>query len=112
MLLRASMLAAAPAPRFVLHGTEGSWVKRGLDPQEEAFPFEGRTIFESMGGSLRHETLKAGDLRGRYLARLAERKARLQDLARATGWMFTTHHTDAAPAVALLWLQAAMGRQV
>ncbi|CAA9425853.1 MAG: FIG139612: Possible conserved membrane protein [uncultured Rubellimicrobium sp.] len=82
-----------------------------LDPQEEAFPFEGRTIFESMGGGLRHETLKAGDLRGRYLARLAERKARLQDLARATGWMFTTHHTDAAPAVALLWLHAAMGRQ-
>jgi uncharacterized protein (DUF58 family) len=81
-----------------------------LDPQEEAFPFEGRTIFESMGGGLRHETLKAGELRARYLERLAERKGRLRDLARATGWMFTTHHTDAAPAVALLWLHAAMGR--
>jgi uncharacterized protein (DUF58 family) len=82
-----------------------------LDPQEEAFPFEGRTIFESMGGSLRHETLKAGDLRQRYLDRLAERKDRLTALARATGWMFTTHHTDAAPARALLWLRAALERR-
>ncbi len=48
-----------------------------LDPQEEAFPFDGRTIFESVGGTLRHETLKAGDLRDRYLERLSERKARL-----------------------------------
>ncbi len=36
-----------------------------LDPVEEAFPFEGRTIFESMGGTLTHETRKAGDLRDR-----------------------------------------------
>ena len=57
-----------------------------LDPQEEAFPFDGRTIFESMSGALRHETLKAGDLRERYLDRLAERKDRLQHLARTTGW--------------------------
>ncbi len=34
-----------------------------LDPAEEAFPFRGRTIFESMGGTLAHETLKAGELR-------------------------------------------------
>lgn len=82
-----------------------------LDPQEEAFPFQGRTIFESMGGSLRHETLKAGDLRTRYLDRLAARKARLRDLARATGWMASTHHTDAPPAAALLWLRAALERR-
>ena len=83
-----------------------------LDPQEEAFPFEGRTIFESMGGSLRHETLKAGDLRQRYLNRLAERKDRLRSLARATGWLFSTHHTDAPPAQALLWLRAALEHRV
>ncbi len=35
-VLRASMLAAAPAPRFVVHGTAGSWTKLGLDPQEDA----------------------------------------------------------------------------
>ncbi|TNC52477.1 DUF58 domain-containing protein [Rubellimicrobium rubrum] len=82
-----------------------------LDPQEEAFPFQGRTIFESIGGTVRHETLKAGELRTRYLDRLAERKARLKDLARATSWMFSTHHTDAAPARALLWLHSALERR-
>ena len=32
--LRASMMACAPGPRFVLHGTKGSFVKCGMDPQE------------------------------------------------------------------------------
>ena len=81
-----------------------------LDPQEEAFPFDGRTIFESMGGTLSHETLKAGDLRGRYLARLAERKARLRDLCRLTGWQYHLHHTDTPASAALLWLYAALER--
>ena len=70
-----------------------------LDPAEEEFPFDGRTIFESMGGTMRHETQRAGDLRTRYLARLAERKDRLAQLARAVGWHFTTHHTGAAGAI-------------
>jgi len=81
-----------------------------LDPAEEAFPFDGRTIFESMGGSISHETLKAGDLKGRYLDRLAERKARLEDLARRTGWQYHLHHTDASATSALLWLHGALGR--
>ncbi|EKE44736.1 hypothetical protein OCGS_1119 [Oceaniovalibus guishaninsula JLT2003] len=81
-----------------------------LDPQEEAFPFDGRTIFESMGGGLRHETLKAGDLRGRYLDRLAARKAELRDLARLTGWQYGCHHTGDAAQTALLWLYAALER--
>ena len=33
---RSSMLAADAAPRFLLHGTEGSYKKYGLDPQEPA----------------------------------------------------------------------------
>ena len=45
-----------------------------FDPSEESFPYRGRTIFESVGGTTRHETLKAGDLRDRYLDRLAQRK--------------------------------------
>lgn len=35
-VLRGSMLAAAPRPSFAVHGTGGSFVKHGLDPQEEA----------------------------------------------------------------------------
>jgi scyllo-inositol 2-dehydrogenase (NADP+) len=41
-LLRASMLAASPGPTFAVHGTRGSFVKYGLDPQEEALK-SGRT---------------------------------------------------------------------
>jgi uncharacterized protein (DUF58 family) len=79
-----------------------------LDPAEEDFPFDGRTIFESMGATLHHETLRAGDLRTRYLARLAERKDRLAGLARAVGWHFTTHHTGGPAQSALLWAYAAL----
>ncbi len=79
-----------------------------LDPAEEAFPYRGRTIFESMGGALRHETLKAADLRPRYLERLAARKDALARLADATGWHHFCHHTDASAQSALLWLYRAM----
>ncbi|HMH15013.1 MAG TPA: oxidoreductase [Edaphobacter sp.] len=33
---RATMLACINAPRFLLHGTRGSYIKYGLDPQEPA----------------------------------------------------------------------------
>lgn len=81
-----------------------------LDPSEEAFPFTGRTIFQSMGGSLVHETLKAGDLRDRYLQRLAARKDELDALCRATGWQFHTHHSSDSAQAALLWLWQALNR--
>jgi uncharacterized protein (DUF58 family) len=79
-----------------------------LDPAEEEFPFNGRTVFESMGGAVRHETQQAGELRSRYLARLAERKDRLATLARATGWHVTTHHTGQPAQAALLWAYNAL----
>jgi uncharacterized protein (DUF58 family) len=79
-----------------------------LDPAEEAFPFQGRTIFESVGGTVAHETLKAGDLRDRYVQRLHERRDRLRALCRLTGWHFHCHHTDDSPQSALLWLYRAL----
>ncbi|MCC6306802.1 MAG: DUF58 domain-containing protein [Rhodobacteraceae bacterium] len=81
-----------------------------LDPAEEAFPYDGRTIFESMGGGLRFETLKAAALRDDYRDRLARRKARLAALAGEAGWHLGLHHTDAPAAGALLWLYRAMER--
>ncbi len=75
-----------------------------LDPAEEEFPYHGRSIFESMSGALRHETLRASDLRARYRDRLAARKDALAALARATGWQVLVHHTDQPPATALMWL--------
>jgi uncharacterized protein (DUF58 family) len=79
-----------------------------LDPAEEDFPYQGRTIFESMQGSLRHETQSAGDLRDRYLARLAERKDHLTRLAAAMGWHYHCHHTGQQAQSALLWAYRAL----
>jgi predicted dehydrogenase len=36
VVLHATTLAAHAAPRYVLHGTRGSYVKYGVDPQEDA----------------------------------------------------------------------------
>ena len=79
-----------------------------LDPAEEAFPFRGRTVFESMGGTLQHETLKANDLKDRYLERLAERKAELQNLCAVAGWQYGLHHTETSAQAGLLWLWRAL----
>ncbi|MEP3636663.1 MAG: DUF58 domain-containing protein [Paracoccaceae bacterium] len=79
-----------------------------LDPSEEAFPFRGRTIFESVGGTLSHETLKATDLKDRYLDRLAERKSELKALCEVAGWQYGLHHTEASAQSALLWLWRAL----
>lgn len=88
-------------------GVRGALVQI-LDPSEEDFPFDGRTIFQSIGGGMVHETLKAGDLRNRYMDRLAERKERLEHLSRLTGWQYTCHHTSESAQSALLWIYRAM----
>ena len=45
-VLRASLLVASPGPTFAVHGTQGSFIKYGLDPQEAALK-AGRTPDES-----------------------------------------------------------------
>ena len=45
-LLRASMLTNSPGPTFAVHGTKGSFIKYGLDPQEAALK-SGRTPDEA-----------------------------------------------------------------
>lgn len=79
-----------------------------LDPAEEDFPYRGRAVFESMGGTLSHETKKADDLRQRYIDRLAERREALRHLCRVTGWQYGTHHTGDSAQAALLWLHRAL----
>lgn len=48
VFLRASMLVREEAPRFALHGTAGSYVKYGLDPQEHALRYEGAVPSEEI----------------------------------------------------------------
>lgn len=104
-----------PAPiervlgRAADRGVKGALVQV-LDPDEEAFPYDGRTVFESMSGAVRFETLKARSLRDAYLSRLAERKHRLADVARRTGWRYHVHHTDQPAEPTLLWLYRAIER--
>jgi len=100
---------SAALTRAADRGIKGSLMQI-LDPMEEAFPFDGRTVFESMGTQLRHETLKASGLRDRYLDRLAARKDALRDMAVRTGWQYHCHHTDQPAQAALLWLYAALRR--
>lgn len=90
-------------------GVRGALVQV-LDPDEEAFPYDGRTVFESMSGAVRFETLKANSLRDAYLERLAARKAHLQDLARKTGWRYMCHHTNDPAIKSLLWLYQSLER--
>ena len=79
VILHASMLAAT-GPRFVVHGTRGSWIKVGVDPQEVqlsaamgvalggASPVESATYVD---GTTRVETatvIPRGDYRQFYIA--------------------------------------------
>ena len=80
-----------------------------LDPSEEAFPYDGRIIFESMGGAIDFETRRAKALREAYQARLDERAAMLKGWAHRAGWHYLRHSTGENPQAALLWLFSALG---
>jgi len=79
-LLRATLTAYAPGPRFVVHGTQGSFWKWGVDPQEDALKAGGSYSDPGFGeepasqwGELtavgkppRRVETAAGDYRGLY----------------------------------------------
>ena len=49
VVLHATTLAAHAAPRYLLHGTKGSYAKQGVDPQEDALRAGGRPGGEGWG---------------------------------------------------------------
>ncbi len=87
--LKAGMLVREPGPRFRLQGTEGSFVKHGMDPQEEALK-RGLTPLatnwgEELRGTLGHARRASrraprararGDARGQLSILLPERGRR------------------------------------
>lgn len=91
------------------HGIRGTYVQI-LDPAEEVFPFGGRTLFASMGGTTRYETDQARSLREAYLERLAERRDDLARVARRAGWELILHRTDESPRKPLLRLHAILSQ--
>ena len=84
-------LVAAPRPRFALHGTKGSFVKYGIDPQEAVLRAGGMPtdsgygiepeaqwgVLTDGGGASRPVRSEAGDWRGYYRA--------MRDAIRGTG---------------------------
>lgn len=79
-----------------------------LDPAEEALPYAGRTHFFGLEGEGDLLAPNAESLRDEYRAKLAAHRAALAEAARAWGWGFATHHTDAPPEPALLALHQAL----
>lgn len=49
VVLHSTAIAALPAPRFLVHGTLGSYVKHGVDPQEEALKAGARPHLDGLG---------------------------------------------------------------
>ena len=94
--------------KSALSGVAGQGVRgilvQILDPTEIAFPFKGRTIFESMKKTLSFESRRADALRQEYLDKLAERQDALKRVSRETGWHVQTHVTDQSAQKFLLWL--------
>ena len=72
-----------------------------LDPLECSFPFQGRAIFQSVLGSVEHDTLQAADLKSEYLKRLADRQQRLGELANMARWDFLIDNGSYAPMITL-----------
>ncbi len=59
--LAASSLVTYPRPRFEMHGTKGSYVKYGLDPQEAALRSGDHPLGERFGLDGRNGALAFGD---------------------------------------------------
>ena len=80
VLLGSTLTACIPGPRFVVHGTRGSFVKRGIDPQEDqlkagmrfdsaGFGEEAESAWGELkicGGETRRVQTARGDYRGFY----------------------------------------------
>lgn len=63
VILHAGSLMAAPAPRFSVHGTHGSYVKHGLDPQEDMLKRGDRLPTQEWGEDHRHGLHTVGKVR-------------------------------------------------
>ena len=88
-ILSASTLVAAPRPRFGLHGSKGSFVKFGLDPQEAALK----------AGIMPDASGFGSDDPSRY-GRLTDGDGRLETISTETG-RYTAFYEAVADAILL-----------
>jgi uncharacterized protein (DUF58 family) len=92
-------------------GAEGHVVMIA-DPVEETFPYQGHVDFLDMAGAPRWRAPRAEDVRARYQERLAAQREAVSAAAKARGWDFLQHRTDASAAQALLALHARLSEPV
>jgi uncharacterized protein (DUF58 family) len=92
-------------------GAEGH-VMMVADPVEEVFPYQGHMDFLDMAGKPIWRAPRAEDIRARYHERLAAQRDAVERAARARGWDFLGHRTDASAAAALLALHARLAEPV
>ena len=75
------------------------------DPAEEAFPFSGHIEFLGIGSPDRFRAGRAETYRAEYLARLAQHRERIREIAQANGFTLALHRTDRPASEALLALR-------
>jgi uncharacterized protein (DUF58 family) len=93
--------------RFAANGLKGHLLQV-LDPAEETLPFAGRVRFEGFERERPILISRVETVREAYVEKLAQHRAGLAAIARATQWSFGTHRTDRPPHTALLALHAAL----
>jgi uncharacterized protein (DUF58 family) len=81
-----------------------------IDPVEEAFPFQGRTRFQSMDGTQDVIAGRAESWQIAYREQFHAFTEGLRHLARVRGWSHTLSHTDRPAATPLLALHEALAR--
>jgi uncharacterized protein (DUF58 family) len=104
------------APLETIHALVGRFAATGLrghllqvlDPAEETLPFAGRVRFEGLEQESPLLVSRVETVREDYAEKLAEHRAGLAAIARATGWSFGIHRTDRPPHTALLALYGAL----
>ncbi|MEA2120322.1 oxidoreductase [Halovibrio sp. HP20-50] len=74
--LSAGTLIAEPTPRFRLHGTQGSYIKYGLDPQEDRLK-AGETPAPQWGEDTQHGTLTLREGEGENASLVQRQQATL-----------------------------------
>lgn len=87
---------------FLTHGGARGHLVHVLDPAEEEFPFEGRTLFQGLEDNLELVIGRAQTLRDPYREKLDALKSGLMDWARRVNWSYTQHRTDKPPHLSLL----------
>jgi len=89
--------------RFAANGLRGHLLQV-LDPAEETLPFAGRVRFEGLEQEASLLISRVETVRDDYTQKLAQHRAGLAAIARASGWSFASHRTDRPPHTALLAL--------